>query len=227
MPVNNVALRVGQVWRTRDGFTATIEFIRTVTPCGWPVLCHIAPDVDEAASSLLAFDTNGRFTYPHNDHRYDMLELIEDAPAPLVAGGLSADDEQAAFDAWADAKGLLPHARAARWAGWEARAARTTASGAVDLSTKQGKLLALADRIDHEKLWRLAGMDHDKLTADQKDRMNAGVALRRYADIWTPGHWVISRPNGGVHYGASTLDKAVEMATKDEARRTANSAGGL
>jgi hypothetical protein len=32
-------------------------------------------------------------------------------------------DERKLFDAWADKKGLLDHARAARWAGWQARAA--------------------------------------------------------------------------------------------------------
>jgi hypothetical protein len=91
----------------------------------------------------------------------------------------------------------------------------------VDVPTRQGKLLALADRIDHEKLWRLAGMDHDDLTGEQKDRMNAGVALRRYADILAPGHWVLIRPTGAIQYGASTLDKAVEMARREEARRSA------
>lgn len=92
---------------------------------------------------------------------------------------------------------------------------------AADLFTKQGKLLALADRIDHEKLWRMAGMDHHKLTDEQKDRMNAAVALRRYADIWTPGHWVIVPPTGGIQFGASTLEKAVEMTKRDQARREA------
>lgn len=43
------------------------------------------------------------------------------------------------------------------------------------------ELEALANRIDHEELWRWAGMDHDKMTPEQKDRMWAGVHLRRYA----------------------------------------------
>lgn len=43
------------------------------------------------------------------------------------------------------------------------------------------ELEALADRIDHEKLWRWAGMDHDKMTPEQQDRMWAGIHLRRYA----------------------------------------------
>lgn len=46
---------------------------------------------------------------------------------------------------------------------------------------KPEELEALADRIDHEQLWRWAGMDHDKMTPEQKDRMWAGVNLRRYA----------------------------------------------
>lgn len=43
------------------------------------------------------------------------------------------------------------------------------------------ELEALANRIDHEELWRWAGMDHDKMTPEQNDRMWAGVHLRRYA----------------------------------------------
>lgn len=43
------------------------------------------------------------------------------------------------------------------------------------------ELEALANRIDHEELWRWAGMDHHKMTPEQKDRMWAGVHLRRYA----------------------------------------------
>lgn len=43
------------------------------------------------------------------------------------------------------------------------------------------ELRALADRIDHEQLWRWAGMDHDKMTPEAKDRYWAGVHLRRYA----------------------------------------------
>jgi hypothetical protein len=43
------------------------------------------------------------------------------------------------------------------------------------------ELQALANRIDHEQLWRWAGMDRDKMTAEQKDRMWAGIHLRRYA----------------------------------------------
>jgi hypothetical protein len=97
---------------------------------------------------------------------------------------------------------------------------------AGDLTTKQGKLLALADRIDHEQLWRRSGLDRFGMTADQKDRMDAGVNLRRYADILAPGHWVLVRPTGAIQFGASTLDKVVEMATRDESRRTANGAEG-
>ena len=40
---------------------------------------------------------------------------------------------------------------------------------------------ALANRIDHEELWRLPGMRRDSLTPEQRDRLDAGVYLRRYA----------------------------------------------
>lgn len=83
---------------------------------------------------------------------------------------------------------------------------------------KRQHLLDLADRIDHEELWRWAGMDHRKMTPEQRDRMNAGVALRRYADLWMPGRWVVFPPVGPVHFSASTLDKAVEMAKRHESR---------
>jgi hypothetical protein len=85
-------------------------------------------------------------------------------------------------------------------------------------SEKQKKLLALADRIDHEKLWRWAGMDHHKMTPEQRDRMNAGVELRRYARIWKADHWIVIPPIGPVLFIASTLDEAVEMAKRDAQR---------
>ena len=50
------------------------------------------------------------------------------------------------------------------------------------------ELRALANRIDHEELWRWAGMDHDKMTPEQKDRHWAGVHLRRYASDEAPKH---------------------------------------
>jgi hypothetical protein len=49
------------------------------------------------------------------------------------------------------------------------------------LDVSPDELEALANRIDHEELWRWPGMDHDKMTPEQKDRMLAGVYLRRYA----------------------------------------------
>jgi hypothetical protein len=44
------------------------------------------------------------------------------------------------------------------------------------------ELNSLADRIDHEQLWRRSPFDRDQLTQDQLDRLDAGVALRRFAD---------------------------------------------
>lgn len=45
----------------------------------------------------------------------------------------------------------------------------------------QDELEALADRIDHEELWRRPGMERDTMTPEQRDRMDAAVNLRRYA----------------------------------------------
>jgi len=108
---------------------------------------------------------------------------------------------------------------------------KTDAAPAVDAgerdapSEKQKKLMELADRIDHEELWRWAGMHHYKMTPEQKDRMNAGVELRRYAQIWKADRWIIVPPVGPVRFSASTLDKAYEMAKKDDARRTPPASG--
>lgn len=44
------------------------------------------------------------------------------------------------------------------------------------------KLRALADRIDHEELWRRPGLERDTMTPEQRDRLDAAVNLRRYAD---------------------------------------------
>lgn len=82
----------------------------------------------------------------------------------------------------------------------------------VTPSEKQQRLLDLADRIDHEQLWRRPFFDREKMTPDQQDRLIAAVELRRYARLWKPGYWVIFPPEGPVSYSASTLDKAAEMA---------------
>lgn len=43
------------------------------------------------------------------------------------------------------------------------------------------ELESLANRIDHEELWRRPGMEHDQMSQEQKDRLWAGIHLRRYA----------------------------------------------
>lgn len=41
----------------------------------------------------------------------------------------------------------------------------------------------LADMVDPDQLWRLSGIDQrDKLTEEQRRKINAGVVLRRHAD---------------------------------------------
>lgn len=44
------------------------------------------------------------------------------------------------------------------------------------------KIRELADRIDHEQLWRLSGLDQMELPPEKRDRLDAAVYLRRYAD---------------------------------------------
>lgn len=68
------------------------------------------------------------------------------------------------------------------------------------------ELEALANRIDHEELWRWAGMDHDKMTPEQKDRMWAGVHLRRYAH--DRGNMLEQLKEGAMYMRGMRLERA-------------------
>lgn len=82
------------------------------------------------------------------------------------------------------------------------------------------RLMELADRIDHEKLCLRAGIDRAGWTQEQKDRCDAGVHLRRYADLLGSESWRIYPPKGiPTRFSASTLDAAIAMAKREEARR--------
>lgn len=100
-------------------------------------------------------------------------------------------------------------------------------SAPLESSGEQQKLRDLADRIDYEKLWmrpvfeRLDG----SMTPAQIDRLDAGVALRRYAELLSPGRWLVFPPRGGVQFSASTLAAAAGMAQRDEERRANPSPG--
>ena len=79
------------------------------------------------------------------------------------------------------------------------------------------KLLELADKIDHEQNWRHSGIfQRDHLTQDQKDRVLAGVMLRRYADLMAPESWRLFPPKSVVShsYRAATLEAVVKMAER-------------
>jgi hypothetical protein len=81
------------------------------------------------------------------------------------------------------------------------------------------KLLALADRIDHEQLWRRSALEHFDWPQDQQDRLFAGIELRRYASLLGQDCWTIFPPKGGVSFSSSVFAKAVEMAGKEAKRR--------
>jgi hypothetical protein len=85
--------------------------------------------------------------------------------------------------------------------------------------TTNEKLLALADRIDHERLWARRGLERPGWTQEQHDRCNAGVELRRYASFFGQDCWRVFPPRPGLSFRASTLDAVVAMARKDEARQ--------
>lgn len=74
------------------------------------------------------------------------------------------------------------------------------------------KLRALADRIDHEQLWQRPGMEIRDWPQDKRDRLEAGIQLRRYASFFGQNCWRIFPPRGSVSFRASTFEKVVEMA---------------
>lgn len=45
------------------------------------------------------------------------------------------------------------------------------------------ELEELADRIDSKELWKLPGMEHSSLSPSEKNELDAGVNLRRYASL--------------------------------------------
>lgn len=58
------------------------------------------------------------------------------------------------------------------WLGWKHRAA--LASQAEPSHEPNAKLMDLADRIDHEELWRRPGLEHRDWPQEKQDRMMAG-----------------------------------------------------
>lgn len=75
----------------------------------------------------------------------------------------------------------------------------------------EAELLALADRIDHEQLWRHAGLDRDKFTQEQRDRLDAGVNLRRYASKY--GTVVKALKEGNQYIRGFKLERADNFST--------------
>jgi hypothetical protein len=68
------------------------------------------------------------------------------------------------------------------------------------------ELNALANRIDHEELWGWAGMDHNKMTPEQKDRLWAGIHLRRYAS--DRGNMLEQLREGAMYMRGMRLERA-------------------
>ncbi len=86
------------------------------------------------------------------------------------------------------------------------------------------KIEELANRIDHEELWRRAGMDRFDMTPAQQDRLDAGVNLRRYADLLGSNCWRIYPPKPSVSYRAETFEGVVAMVRRTEERRSSRAA---
>jgi len=74
------------------------------------------------------------------------------------------------FEAWLDHVTSHPDSTMPTpWQVWQA-------AQAAKPHPEPGKLLELADRIDHEKLWARPGVDRvDKMAPEQLDRLDAGV----------------------------------------------------
>lgn len=68
------------------------------------------------------------------------------------------------------------------------------------------ELEALADRIDHEELWRRPSIGRDKMTSEQNDRMMAGVYLRRYAH--DRGNMLEKLKEGAMYIRGMRLERA-------------------
>lgn len=99
------------------------------------------------------------------------------------------------------------------WLAWQAARAQPSRDASP-------RLLELADRIDHDKLCLRAGLERAGWTQEQRDRCDAGVHLRRYADLLGSGCWRLYPPNGiPTRFSADTLDKVIAMAKREETRR--------
>lgn len=94
---------------------------------------------------------------------------------------------------------------------------------ASDAHEPNAKLMALADRIDPDELWRRPVLERLTMPQHQQDALDAGVNLRRYADLLGEGCWRIFPPRPGVCFRASTLENAAAMARRDEHFRSARS----
>lgn len=75
----------------------------------------------------------------------------------------------------------------------------------------------MADKVDTEQFWRLSPWDQMKLPPEQRWRLDAGVALRRYASHVREMHEVLAKrqsllltplsSNGSVHQHVPTPKK--------------------
>lgn len=115
-----------------------------------------------------------------------------------------------AYLADSDSPDWMPHE-------WVIEAVMAAASQPA--SEPNARLLELADRIDYGALWRRPGLERETMTQEQRDRLDAGVMLRRYADLLGNDGWRIYPPRPGFCLRAGSLDEAVAMAKRDEARR--------
>ena len=145
---------------------------------------------------------------------------------PAQAGQVLTDDQLLAMWAGSDERALRPilgKNKILSFARAIEAAVRAKMGVAVPEQISEGefapeaKLLELADKIDHEQNWRHSGIfQRDHLTQDQKDRVLAGVMLRRYADLMAPESWRLFPPKSVVShsYRAATLEAVVKMAER-------------
>ena len=91
------------------------------------------------------------------------------------------------------------------------------------------ELEALANRIDHEELWRRPGLERDTMTQEQRDRLDAAVNLRRYASA--RGTVLEALKEGREYIRGFKLERADDLSTDrrgcgtNEWHRSLNGAG--
>lgn len=78
MAVNGIEIKVGQTWRRRDG--SAVSIVHSGDTVG-----GMKEEFKVADQNRGTYTCTGRYTLETRQHSFDLVELIEDAPAPVDA----------------------------------------------------------------------------------------------------------------------------------------------